>query len=173
MVLDLCLCSIFLIDEIIWIQICVVVFDPMIITILDLALCCVVSVSFFSWFFMANGSKEVVFCSRFNIIKALIWDESINWKVDLCIYSPWFVVDVLMTLKRNDQYVRVGVNTCGHFWCVWIIKFGQSLSSIFSIPKSRWINSFKDIDDVFWGKLNIISVKSMFVLDICWQWLHL
>jgi hypothetical protein len=64
---------------------------------------------------MANGSKEVVFHSRFNIIKALIQDESINWKVDLCIYSPWFVVDVLMMLEHNDQYIRVGVNTCGHF----------------------------------------------------------
>ncbi len=77
--------------------------------------------SFISWFFMANDSKEVVFHSRFNIFKALIQDESINWKVDSCIYSPCLVVDVLMMLKHNDQYVQVGVNTCGHFCCVWII----------------------------------------------------
>ncbi len=48
---------------------------------------------------MANGGKEVVFRSCFNIIKALIRDKSINWKVDSCIYSPWFIVDVLMTLN--------------------------------------------------------------------------
>jgi hypothetical protein len=63
---------------------------------------------------MANGSKEVVFCIRINIIKALIQDESINWKVDWCIYSPLFVVDVLMMLKHNDQYFQVGVKTFGH-----------------------------------------------------------
>ncbi len=59
MVLDLCLCSVSLIDEIIWIKICVIVFDPMIITILDLALCCVVSRSIISWFFMEMAAKRL------------------------------------------------------------------------------------------------------------------
>ncbi len=169
MKLDLCSCSISTIDEIIQLGICVVVYDPITITTLDLVLCCEVSWSFISWFFLAYGSKEVLFCRHFIIIKALIWDESTHWEVD----SSIKIVVPTITLKHNDNYVRVGVNTCGHFLCVWIIIFLQSLSSICSVPKSQFSNSFKDIDDLSWEKGNIISMKSAFVWAICWQRLHL
>ena len=163
MVLDLCLCSISLIDEIIQHEICVVIFDPMIITIYDLALCCVVSKRFSSWFFMANGSKEVVFRRRFNIIKALIWDKSINWKVDFCI-------SLCGLLLMYSWRLSIMINTSGWVWILVVtsdvselLQFAQSLSSNCSIPKSQWIKSFKDIEDLSWGKLNIISIKFTFV----------
>ncbi len=62
--------------------------------------------------------------------------------------------------------LSIMINTSGWVWILVVtsdvselLQFAQSLSSNSSIPKSRWINSFKDICDLSWGKLNIISVK--------------
>ncbi len=155
MVLDLCSCSISTIDDIIQLEICILVLDPIAITTLELALCCEQS-----W--MAYGSKEVVFRKHFIIIKAFIWEESTHWKVDSCIYSFWIVVSTIM-LKHNDQYNQVGVNTCGPFWCFELLQFLQSLLSICSVSKTQFSKSFKDIDGLSRGKDNIISMKLVFL----------
>ncbi len=173
MVLELCLCSISLIDEIIWLEICVVIFDPMIITILDLALCCVVSGSF-------------IFDSLWQMAAKRLYSV-----VVLTFSRPWFGTNPLIgkltcvytlpgLLLMYSWCLSIMINMSGWVWILVVtsdvselLQFAQSLSSNCSIPKSRWINSFKDICDLSWGKLNIISVKSAFAWEICWQRLHL
>ncbi len=44
-----------------------------------------------------------------------------------------------------------------------LLQFFQSLLSIDSVPKSGFSKSFKDIDDLSWGKGNIFSMKFVFV----------
>ena len=85
--------------------------------ILHCALCCEVSRYFISWFFKAYGDKDKdVGLSKhyFNIIKAFIRVEPVMGKLT-------HVFIVASTSKHYDQNVWVGVNTCGHFWCVWIV----------------------------------------------------